>query len=127
MAGTTGPEPASRRLPRLADVTSALLTASSMEEVATVVTDELTEAADAAIGSLSVVLDEDTLALVGIRGVREGVAEQWATYPTAGITPAAEAVRLRSPLLLVASRRSSAATPTSRWRPRATGRSCASR
>ena len=65
------------------------------------VTEHLTDAAEAAIGSLSLVLDENTLELVGIRGVREGVAAQWATYSLAGNNPAAEACRTRQMVLAV--------------------------
>ena len=91
----------SQRLLRLAEVTSELLVAESREAVAKVVTEHLTDAAEAAIGSLSLVLDENTLELVGIRGVREGVAAQWATYSLAGNNPAAEACRTRQMVLAV--------------------------
>ena len=94
-ASPSVPRPQARRLLRLAEVTSELLVAESREAVAKVVTEHLTDAAEAAIGSLSLVLDEDTLELVGIRGVREGVAAQWATYSLAGNNPAAEACRTR--------------------------------
>jgi len=93
--------PSSRRLRRLAEVTGELLVAESREAVAKVVTEHLTDAAEASIGSLSLVLDEETLELVGIRGVREGVAAQWATYPLAGNNPAAEACRDKSMVLAV--------------------------
>jgi GAF domain-containing protein len=82
-------------------VTADLLSATSREAVAKVVTEKLTDAAEAAIGSLSVLRDEDTLELVGIRGVRAGVADDWATYPVSGPTPAAEAVRNRDAVLVV--------------------------
>ena len=102
MVGAVDPGAATaRRLRNLAEVTSVLLSATSLEAVAKVVTEELTAAAEAAIGSLSVLRDEDTLELVGIHGVREGVAEHWATYPVSGSTPAAEAVRERAMLLVV--------------------------
>lgn len=93
--------PSHRRLHRLGEVTSELLAAESREAVAKVVTEQLTDAAEAAIGSISLMLDEETLELVGIRGVREGVAAQWATYPLSGNNPAAEACRDRSTVLAV--------------------------
>ena len=57
----------SRRLRRLAGVTGELLVAESREAVAKVVTEHLTDAAEASIGSLSLVLDEETLELVRAR------------------------------------------------------------
>ncbi|MCW2794990.1 SpoIIE family protein phosphatase [Nocardioides sp.] len=89
------------RLRRLAAVTTDLLGATSIAGVTDVVTNHLTDAADAVLGSLSLLVDDDTLALVGIRGGREGVASRWATYPLAGRTPAADAVRAGTPLVLV--------------------------
>ena len=82
-------------------MTGELLAAESRAAVAKVVTEHLTDAAEAEIGSISLVLDDETLALIGIRGVREGVAEQWATYPVSGTNPAAEAVRTRDTVLAV--------------------------
>jgi GAF domain-containing protein len=89
------------RLRRLASVTTDLLGAATIEAVTDVVTNHLTDASDAALGSLSLLVDDETLALVGIKGGREGVASRWATYPVAGNTPAAEAVRQGRPLVLV--------------------------
>lgn len=94
-AGSNG----SRRLQRLAEVSSELLAAESREAVAKVVTEHLTDAAEADIGSLSLLLDEDTLELIGIRGVRDGVAAEWATYPLSGNNPAADACRNRAVVL----------------------------
>lgn len=82
-------------------MTSDLLVAESREAVAKVVTEHLTDAAEADIGSLSVVLDPETLELVGIRGVGEGVAAQWATFSIEGNNPAAEACRTRDTVLAV--------------------------
>ena len=78
-----------------------LLAATSRESVAKVVLEQLADAAEAAIASISLMLDAETLMLVGIRGVREGVAEQWATYPLSGRNPAAEACRTGDTVLAV--------------------------
>jgi len=88
------------RLTRLAAVTSDLLFAETLESVTAHVTQHVTDAAGATVGSLSLLVDDETLALVGIRGGREGVASRWATYPVASNTPAAETVRTRQPMLL---------------------------
>ena len=90
-----------QRLRRLGAVTGELLAAESREAVAKVVTEHLTDAAEASIGSISLMLDDETLVLIGIRGVRESVATQWATYPLSGNNPAAEACRTRETVLAV--------------------------
>ena len=89
------------RLTRLAAVTSDLLFAEDLNDVTEHVTRHVTDAAGATVGSLSILVDDDNLALVGIRGGPEGAASRWATYPVAGNTPAAEAVRTGRPIELV--------------------------
>jgi PAS domain S-box-containing protein len=71
------------RLRRLAGVTRELLVADGIEAVTKVVTERITEAAGATVGSLSLLVDADTLALVGLHGGRPGAASRWATYPLA--------------------------------------------
>ena len=101
--GPTEPAPSmgTARLGKLADVMTDVLVAEDLEQVTDLVTRHVTDAAGATIGTLSTLVDPETLALVGIRGGLEGAASRWATYPVAGNTPAAEAFRTRSPLLLV--------------------------
>jgi PAS domain S-box-containing protein len=89
------------RLSRLAASTADLLVATSIDEVTRLVTDHVTDAAGATIGSMSLLVDDDTLALMGIRGGRAGVASRWATYPLSGNTPGAETVRTNRPLVLI--------------------------
>ena len=63
----------------------------------------ITQAADvvgATVASLSVVVDEDTLALVGLRGAVEDAARRWATYPIHEPTPAGDVVRSGELLVL---------------------------
>lgn len=88
------------RLRRLAAVTTELLVAEDVDAVTKIVTERMADAAGATVGSLSLLVDDDTLALVGVRGGREGVASRWATYPVAANTPAGEAVRSRQTLVL---------------------------
>ena len=88
------------RLTRLGAITADLLFASKIEEVTEHVTEHITDAAGATVGSLSLLVDDETLALVGIRGGREGVASRWATYPVSGNTPAADVVRSKQTLML---------------------------
>jgi serine phosphatase RsbU (regulator of sigma subunit) len=60
----------------------------------------MSDAAGATVASLSLLVDDDTLALVGIRGGREGVESRWATYSLHDPTPAGDAVRGGRILLL---------------------------
>ncbi|WP_395659834.1 SpoIIE family protein phosphatase [Nocardioides sp.] len=90
-----------RRLNRLASVSTDLLAAAEVADVASVVTDQMTDAAGATVGSISLVVDDDTLTLVGIRGGQAGVAARWSAYPRRGGTPAADALRSGRPLVLV--------------------------
>ncbi len=92
------PLPLGRRLRRLASVTSELLSAESVEQVSAIVTDHMMNAAGATVASISLLVDDKTLALMGIRGGLEGVASRWATYGLDSNTPAAESVRTGQPL-----------------------------
>lgn len=89
-----------RRINRLAHVSADLLAARTVEDVARVVTDDMTDAAGATVGSISLVVDDETLSLVAIRGGRAGVAAKWGSYPRSSRTPAAECLRNRRVLLL---------------------------
>ncbi|MCB8955972.1 MAG: SpoIIE family protein phosphatase [Nocardioides sp.] len=90
-----------RRLNRLTSVSTDLLGAETVADVATVVTDQMTDAAGATVGSISLVVDDDHLALVGIRGGLDGVAARWSSYSRHGGTPAADALSSGRPLVLV--------------------------
>ena len=90
-----------RRLHRFSAVLNELIAAESLEAVAKVVTEHMTDAAGAVLGSLSLLVDDDTLALIAIRGGTEGVETRWATYPVSANTPASEAVRKAEPIVVV--------------------------
>ncbi|NUR09673.1 MAG: SpoIIE family protein phosphatase [Nocardioidaceae bacterium] len=87
------------RLTRVTGVTAELLLVQDLEGVTKVVIEHLADAAGATVASLSVLVDDEHLRLLGIRGGREGVETRWQTFPVAG-TPAGEAVRTREPVLL---------------------------
>lgn len=89
------------RLTRLARVTGELLFADDLEAVTKIVIEHMADAAGATVASLSVLVDDDTLALIGLRGGREGAASRWATYSVHADTPASEAVRTGQTLVLV--------------------------
>lgn len=82
------------RLRKLAAVTTGLIAAESVAEVTTVVTEQLTDAASATIGSLFLLDDTGTtLVLQGIRGGRPDAATKWASFPVDDHTPAGDSVR----------------------------------
>jgi GAF domain-containing protein len=89
-----------RRLGRLSAVTTELLAAETLESVSTVITDHLTTAAGATVGSFSLLDDDETLVLIGIHGGSEGVASRWATYPVAANTPVGDLIRSGRPIVL---------------------------
>jgi PAS domain S-box-containing protein len=88
------------RLARLARVTAELVTAETEADVTTIVVEHMADAAGATVASLSLLIDENTLALLGMRGGREGVTSRWATYSVHDSTPASDAVRTGQLVLL---------------------------
>ncbi|MFC4786932.1 SpoIIE family protein phosphatase [Nocardioides sp. MAHUQ-72] len=89
------------RLTRLARVAAELGTAEDVETVTKVVVSQAADAVGATVASLSLVVGENTLALVGLRGGPEGASQRWATYSVDDDVPAAEVVRTGVPLVLV--------------------------
>lgn len=96
-AGPRGHERRARRLEdrltRLARVAADLGSATDVESVTEVVVGQAADAVGATVASLSVVLDEDTLALVGLRGGKAGASERWARFSRDSRTPVADVVR----------------------------------
>jgi len=80
------------RFTRLARVASELVLADSEAEVSNICIEHLADAAGATVASMSLLVDEGTLRLVGARGTRAGMMDSWATYPVDARTPAGEAV-----------------------------------
>lgn len=81
------------RLAQLARAISELADAPDVSAVAEVIMVHVAEAVNAAVASLSVLEDESTLRLVGLRGGAPGAWERWATYPLDAELPASEALR----------------------------------
>jgi GAF domain-containing protein len=90
----------SERLTRLAGVAAELQSTRDLENLTNVVISHMADAAGATTASLSVLVDERTLAMVGIRGGPPGAGSRWATYPVDDSTPAGLVVRTRKPLLI---------------------------
>ncbi len=99
-AGTRSSAQLQDRLTRLARVTAELGTAEDVATVTEVVVTHAADAVGATVASLSLVLDEDTLELAGLRGGRDGAARRWATYSRHDRTPAADVVRTGTRLVL---------------------------
>ena len=93
-------QPLGSRLRRLAAVTSELLAADDVGQVSAIVTDHMMKAAGATSASLSLLVGDDTLALLALRGGLEETAGRWATYPLASNVPTAECVLTRRPVLV---------------------------
>jgi GAF domain-containing protein len=88
------------RLTRLARVAAELGTAEDVETVTKVVITQAADAVGATVASLSLVVSDDTLALVGLRGASEEVARRWSTYSLHDHTPAGDVARSGEPLFL---------------------------
>ena len=93
-------QPLGSRLRRLAEVTSELLVAADVDAVSAIVTDHMMKAAGATAASLSLMVDDETLALMALRGGLEETASRWATYPVASNVPTAESIRTGRPVLV---------------------------
>lgn len=88
------------RLNRLARVAGELQSVQDLPGVTNIVVSHMADAAGATTASLSVLVDDSTLALLGLRGAAAGAGARWATYPADDTTPAGRAVRTGRPLLL---------------------------
>jgi serine phosphatase RsbU (regulator of sigma subunit)/uncharacterized protein YigA (DUF484 family) len=82
------------RLTRLARVTTELMMADNLEAVTKVVIEHAAHAAGATMASLCLLVDENTLSLVGLSGAGAEEAADWATFPIDAGIPSSEAVRL---------------------------------
>lgn len=81
------------RLAQLGRVTAELAAARDIDAVIELVVSHVADAVNAAVSTLSVLTDEETLTLVGIRGGQPDTEKLWATYPLIAELPACEAVR----------------------------------
>ena len=58
------------------------------------------DAVGATVSSVSVLVDDNTLGLVAMRGGRSGAAQRWATFPLTSNTPAGHVVGTGKPLVM---------------------------
>jgi len=103
-ASATGPRHEARRLEdrltRLARVAADLGRAEDVQTVTDIVITQAADAVGATVASLSMVIDDDTIGLVGMRGGRDGAPERWATFSRHLPTPAGDVVRTGELLVL---------------------------
>ena len=110
-AGAEAAAHPSERLTKLARVAGELQGSEDLKTLADVVVTHLADAAGATTASVSVLVDEQTMALVGLRGGIPGAASRWATFPFDDTTPAGVCLRTREPLLLSGREAMTAAFP----------------
>jgi PAS domain S-box-containing protein len=88
------------RLARLARVTARLVAADDIDTVTKIVITEAADAAGATVATVMRLVDEHTLAMLGVRAEDAGIAERWASFPMSLPTPAADSIRSGEPLFL---------------------------
>jgi|tagenome__1003787_1003787.scaffolds.fasta_scaffold20982899_3 PAS domain S-box-containing protein len=89
------------RLTGLARVNAELAIAEDLDTVTKVVISEAADAVGATVGSLSLLVDDDTLTLAGLRGGSEGAASRWTRYSVHDQTPAGDVARSGETLVLL--------------------------
>jgi len=81
------------QLAALGLVTAELAAARDFAAVIEIVVSHVAETVDATVATLSMLTDDQTLTLVGIRGGRPDTEELWKSYPLSSEVPASEALR----------------------------------
>ena len=90
----------SERLTRLARVTAELVMADTVEAVTKIVTSHIADAVGATVATLMLREGEDTVRLVGLRGGREGEAQQWERFSIDTPTPVSDVIRTGERLIV---------------------------
>lgn len=104
LSRTAATELAARRvadqLTRLAKVTNELMLAETVNDVTKVVTEHASFASGASRASLTVLLDDETVSLLGFHGGDPQMALDYATFPLSAGVPPAECIRTGERLIL---------------------------
>jgi GAF domain-containing protein len=87
-------------LTRIRRVTAELASARDLDSLIEAVVAHAAQALNASVASLSLLVDDKTLALVGIRGGQADTSTRWATYSIDEAVPACEALRTRRVILV---------------------------
>ncbi|MBK5306053.1 MAG: GAF domain-containing protein [Frankiaceae bacterium] len=93
-------EDIAQRLARLQQVTAALSGAADAREISDIVISHAGDAVGAELTSFCLLVDDDTLEVVGSHGLGAVAAERWHTFPVAAQLPASEAVRTNAPVIV---------------------------
>jgi GAF domain-containing protein/anti-sigma regulatory factor (Ser/Thr protein kinase) len=86
-------EDIAQRLARLQQVTAALSGASDAREISAIVMRHAAESVGAELASFCLLVDDDTLEVVGSHGLEAAAATRWHRFPVSADLPASEAVR----------------------------------
>jgi GAF domain-containing protein/anti-sigma regulatory factor (Ser/Thr protein kinase) len=93
-------EATARRLVRLQEVTAALSGANEAAEISDIVVQHAAEAVGAEMTTLSLLLDDGMLHVVGSRGLATSTQNRWRSFPLSARLPASEALRDNVPVVL---------------------------
>jgi GAF domain-containing protein/anti-sigma regulatory factor (Ser/Thr protein kinase) len=95
-----GAEDVAQRLARLQQVTAALSGAGDAREISDIVIHHAAESVGAELTSFSLLIDDDTLEVVGSHGLGPASTARWQTFPVSAQLPASEAVRTNAPVIV---------------------------
>lgn len=98
-AARAGAEASAVRLARLQQVTAALTAARHVEEVADIVVTHAADALGASLATFSLLVEDETVRVIRMRGASAETAKRWRTFPLAARLPASEAVRTNGPVV----------------------------
>jgi GAF domain-containing protein/anti-sigma regulatory factor (Ser/Thr protein kinase) len=93
-------EDIAQRLARLQQVTAALSGAGDAAEISDIVISHAAEAVGAELTSFCLLVDDETLEVVGSRGLGPATTARWHRFPVASNLPASEAVRTNAPVIV---------------------------
>jgi PAS domain S-box-containing protein len=89
------------RITGLARVDAELAVAENLETVTKVVISEAADIVGATVGSLSLLVDPDTLVLAGLRGGVAGASSRWTRFSVHDHTPAGDVVRSGESIVMI--------------------------
>ena len=89
------------RITGLARVDAELAVAENLETVTKVVISEAADIVGATVGSLSLLVDPDTLVLAGLRGGVAGASSRWTRFSVHDDTPAGDVVRSGESIVMI--------------------------
>lgn len=93
-------EDVAQRLARLQQVTAALSGAANAREISDIVVSHAAESVGAELTMFSLLVNDDTLEVVGSHGHAPTTTARWHTFPVSAQLPASEAVRTNAPVIV---------------------------